>query len=129
LERAAPVVSIIDSIPFFPYHTPQPHTTMGKVKNINKKKQKRHNATGMQTTAEVVADEAMQAVPVETILPLIQKVNPQAHVEFLPWPLPGILAALSSPTHSPRPTTTLPDSCLLQILTNVPGPLLVRATC
>ncbi|GJJ76330.1 hypothetical protein EMPS_08689 [Entomortierella parvispora] len=48
---------------------------MGKVKNNNKKKQKRHNATGMQTTAEVIAAEALQPVPVETILPLIQKLS------------------------------------------------------
>jgi len=46
---------------------------MGKVKN-NKKKQARHNATGMQTNAELDEEARMQAVPMETILPLIAKV-------------------------------------------------------
>lgn len=46
---------------------------MGKVKN-NKKKQARHNATGMQTNAEIAEAESLQAVPMETILPLIAKV-------------------------------------------------------
>ncbi|KAF8941115.1 armadillo-type protein [Dissophora ornata] len=48
---------------------------MGKVKNNNKKKQNRHNATGMETTAEVEAAQELQLVPVETILPLISKLS------------------------------------------------------
>ncbi|KAI1299933.1 hypothetical protein EDD11_006353 [Mortierella claussenii] len=48
---------------------------MGKVKNNNNKKQNRHNATGMQTTAEVESQEGLQPVPVETILPLINKLS------------------------------------------------------
>ncbi|KAF9082634.1 hypothetical protein BGX23_012266 [Mortierella sp. AD031] len=48
---------------------------MGKVKNNNKKKQTRHNATGMQTTAEIDEAERLQAVPMETILPLIAKLS------------------------------------------------------
>ncbi|KAF9909723.1 hypothetical protein EC991_008204 [Linnemannia zychae] len=47
---------------------------MGKVKN-NKKKQVRHNATGMQTNAEIAEAEGLQAVPMETILPLIAKLS------------------------------------------------------
>ncbi|KAF9927084.1 hypothetical protein FBU30_003508 [Linnemannia zychae] len=47
---------------------------MGKVKN-NKKKQSRHNATGMQTNAEIAEAERLQAVPMETILPLIAKLS------------------------------------------------------
>ncbi|KAF9132962.1 hypothetical protein BGW39_010953 [Mortierella sp. 14UC] len=47
---------------------------MGKVKN-NKKKQARHNATGMQTNAEIAEAERLQAVPMETILPLIAKLS------------------------------------------------------
>ncbi|KAG0279516.1 hypothetical protein BGZ95_001032 [Linnemannia exigua] len=47
---------------------------MGKVKN-NKKKQARHNATGMQTNAEIAEAEGLQAVPMETILPLIAKLS------------------------------------------------------
>ncbi|KAF9966774.1 hypothetical protein BGZ70_001318 [Mortierella alpina] len=47
---------------------------MGKVKNT-KNKQKRHNATGMQTEAEVEEAERLQAVPVETVLPLINKLS------------------------------------------------------
>jgi hypothetical protein len=46
---------------------------MGKVKNT-KKKQARHNATGMQTNAEIAEAESLQTVPMETILPLIAKV-------------------------------------------------------
>ncbi|KAG0208513.1 hypothetical protein BGX28_000567 [Mortierella sp. GBA30] len=48
---------------------------MGKVKNNNKKKQTRHNATGMQTAAEVEEAQSLQPVPVETILPLINKLS------------------------------------------------------
>ncbi|KAK3819188.1 MAG: armadillo-type protein [Linnemannia gamsii] len=47
---------------------------MGKVKN-NKKKQARHNATGMQTNADITETEGLQAVPMETILPLIAKLS------------------------------------------------------
>ncbi|KAG0038427.1 hypothetical protein BGZ82_000251 [Podila clonocystis] len=47
---------------------------MGKVK-INKKKQKRVNATGVPTNAEIEEAENLQRVPVETILPLIQKLS------------------------------------------------------
>ncbi|ORZ26498.1 armadillo-type protein [Lobosporangium transversale] len=47
---------------------------MGKVKN-NRKKQNRHNATGMETTSEVLAAEALQPVPVETIMPLMNKLS------------------------------------------------------
>lgn len=47
---------------------------MGKVKN-NKKKQNRVNATGVPTNAEIEEAENLQRVPVETILPLIQKVG------------------------------------------------------
>ncbi|KAG0372776.1 hypothetical protein BGX24_012591 [Mortierella sp. AD032] len=47
---------------------------MGKVKN-NKKKQARHNATGMQTNADIAETEGLQAVPMETILPLIAKLS------------------------------------------------------
>ncbi|KAF9151841.1 hypothetical protein BG015_006136 [Linnemannia schmuckeri] len=47
---------------------------MGKVKN-NKKKQVRHNATGMQTNAEIAEAESLQTVPMETILPLIAKLS------------------------------------------------------
>ncbi|KAF9184682.1 hypothetical protein BGZ51_006474 [Haplosporangium sp. Z 767] len=47
---------------------------MGKVKN-NKKKQQRHNATGMQTSAEVNEEQSLQPIPVETILPLINKMS------------------------------------------------------
>ncbi|KAG0359114.1 hypothetical protein BG005_001343 [Podila minutissima] len=47
---------------------------MGKVKN-NKKKQNRVNATGVPTNAEIEEAENLQRVPVETILPLIQKLS------------------------------------------------------
>ncbi|KAF8931517.1 hypothetical protein BGZ52_012403 [Haplosporangium bisporale] len=47
---------------------------MGKVKN-NKKKQQRVNATGVPTNAEIEEAENLQRVPVETILPLIQKLS------------------------------------------------------
>ncbi|KAG0368264.1 armadillo-type protein [Gamsiella multidivaricata] len=47
---------------------------MGKIKN-NKKKQSRHNATGMQTNAEVEEALSLQPIPVETILPLIAKLS------------------------------------------------------
>ncbi|KAG0325786.1 hypothetical protein BGZ99_000163 [Dissophora globulifera] len=47
---------------------------MGKIKN-NKKKQSRHNATGMETTADVEAANGLAPVPVETILPLINKLS------------------------------------------------------
>ncbi|KAF9423186.1 hypothetical protein BGZ94_008367 [Podila epigama] len=47
---------------------------MGKVKN-NKKKTKRVNATGVPTNAEIEAEEQLQTVPAETILPLIQKLS------------------------------------------------------
>ncbi|KAF9356842.1 hypothetical protein BGX26_004657 [Mortierella sp. AD094] len=47
---------------------------MGKIKT-NKKKQNRHNATGMETSAEIEASQGLQPVPVETILPLISKLS------------------------------------------------------
>ncbi|KAF9104037.1 hypothetical protein BGX27_010263 [Mortierella sp. AM989] len=47
---------------------------MGKIKN-NKKRQNRHNATGMETNAEIEAAQGLQPVPVETILPLISKLS------------------------------------------------------
>ncbi|KAG0341537.1 hypothetical protein BG004_005993 [Podila humilis] len=47
---------------------------MGKVKN-NKKREKRVNATGVPTNAEIEAEQNIQNVPVETILPLIQKLS------------------------------------------------------
>ncbi|KAG0297160.1 hypothetical protein BGZ96_007521 [Linnemannia gamsii] len=47
---------------------------MGKVKNT-KTKQARHNATGMQTNAEIEEAESLQTVPMETILPLIAKLS------------------------------------------------------
>lgn len=53
---------------------------MGKVKN-NKKKQKRVNATGVPTNAEIEEAENLQRVPVETILPLIQKVDYFNHID------------------------------------------------
>ncbi|KAG0245643.1 armadillo-type protein [Mortierella sp. GBAus27b] len=46
---------------------------MGKIKN--KKKQHRHNATGMETVAEVEEAQTLQAVPVETIMPLLTKLS------------------------------------------------------
>ncbi|KAF9935958.1 hypothetical protein BGZ65_002853 [Modicella reniformis] len=48
---------------------------MGKLKNNNKKKQNRHNATGMQTAAEVEEAQALQTVPVEKIMPLLDKLS------------------------------------------------------
>ncbi|KAF9169583.1 hypothetical protein BGX21_010536 [Mortierella sp. AD011] len=47
---------------------------MGKIKT-NKKKQNRHNATGMESIAEIEAAQGLQPVPVETILPLISKLS------------------------------------------------------
>lgn len=57
---------------------------MGKVKN-NKKKQMRVNATGVPTNAEIEEAENLQRVPVETILPLIQKVDYSTHVRRARW--------------------------------------------
>lgn len=48
---------------------------MGKIKSNNKKKQNRHNATGMETVAEVEESQGLQPVPVETIMPLLSKVK------------------------------------------------------
>ncbi|KAK3816682.1 MAG: armadillo-type protein [Benniella sp.] len=48
---------------------------MGKIKNNNKKKQNRHNATGMETFAEVEEAQALESVPVETIQPLLTKLS------------------------------------------------------
>jgi len=55
---------------------------MGKIKNNNKKKQNRHNATGMETFAEVEEAQALESIPVETIQPLLTKV--ERHSYLLP---------------------------------------------
>ncbi|KAF9582639.1 hypothetical protein BGW38_010941 [Lunasporangiospora selenospora] len=48
---------------------------MGKVKNNNKRKERRHNATGMESMAEVQDAENLQPIPAETVLPVIQKLS------------------------------------------------------
>jgi len=100
---------------------------MGKVKNNNNnKKQKRHNATGMQTAAEVLADEALQSVPVETILPLIQKVM-SATCHNLPWCLHN--RDKFGPLKAHQEDHCFVDSSLPLTQTSAPGLQQEQATC